>query len=55
MKITLKNAQIYQNGGFAAGDFTLEAQETDFTGSRVSDFHNIYVFPAFCDVHVHFR
>ena len=55
MKITLKNAQIYQNGGFAAGDFALEAQDTDFTGSRVSDFHNIYVFPAFCDVHVHFR
>ena len=43
-----KNAHIYKNGAFTKEDFFLSAG-----GDRCFD--NCYVFPAFCDVHVHFR
>lgn len=44
----LKNAHIYKDGAFTKKDFCLSAG-----GDRY--FNNCYVFPAFCDVHVHFR
>lgn len=43
-----KNAHIYKDGAFTKKDFCLSAG-----GDRY--FNNCYVFPAFCDVHVHFR
>lgn len=47
-----KNAAVYENGKFIKKDFV-----TDAGGESgiVSDFNNVFVFPAFCDVHVHFR
>ena len=55
MEFTFKNAHIYNNGGFEIKDFTVALNDTDLSVGSLSDFNNIYVFPAFCDVHVHFR
>ncbi len=49
MKSIIKNAKVYENGTFVSKDFPL-----DISGS-VSNFNNLFVFPAFCDVHVHLR
>ncbi len=49
MKSVIKNAKVYENGTFVSKDFPLE-----ISGS-VSNFDNLFVFPAFCDVHVHLR
>ncbi|MBR4100077.1 MAG: dihydroorotase [Clostridia bacterium] len=45
----MKQAMVYENGTFISKDFPLTA-----SGS-VSNFNNLFVFPAFCDVHVHLR
>ena len=55
MEFTFKNAHIYNNGGFEIKDFTVALNDTDLSVGSLSTFNNIYVFPAFCDVHVHFR
>lgn len=55
MEFTFKNAHIYNNGVFETKDFTAELNDTDLLVGSLSAFNNIYVFPAFCDVHVHFR
>ena len=49
MKTVIKNATVFENGGFVKKDFSADL------GISVSDFNNLFVFPAFCDVHVHFR
>ena len=55
MEFTFKNAHIYNNGAFEIKDFTAELNDTDLSAGSLYDFDNIYVLPAFCDVHVHFR
>ena len=55
MEFTFKNAHIYNNGAFEIKDFTAKLNDTDPSAGSLSAFNNIYVFPAFCDVHVHFR
>lgn len=59
MKFTLSKANVYANGIFKSGDFSFEidnlAQFPFFNGNVVSNFNNCFVFPAFCDVHVHLR
>ena len=50
----IKNAMVFRNNVFKTEDYFLNAPDT----ARVSfdnSSDNIYVFPAFCDVHVHFR
>ena len=49
MKTVIKNAKVYENGKFIIKDFSANL------GISVSDFDNLFVFPAFCDVHVHLR
>ncbi len=49
MKSVIKNAKVYENGKFVCKDFPL------LSGGIVSNFNNLFVFPAFCDVHVHLR
>ncbi len=49
MKSIIKNAMVYENGTFISKAFPLTV-----SGS-VSNFNNLFVFPAFCDVHVHLR
>ena len=49
MKTVIKNAIVYENGKFIIKDFSANL------GITVSDFDNLFVFPAFCDVHVHLR
>ncbi len=60
MKYTLKNVMFYKDSAFQAGDFSLQLSNPDLSlleskGSIVSNFNNCFVFPAFCDVHVHLR
>ena len=50
----IKNAMVFINNVFKTEDYFLNVPDT----ARVSfdnSSDNIYVFPAFCDVHVHFR
>ena len=49
MKQILTNAKVYENGTFVVKNFPL------CKGGIVSNFNNLFVFPAFCDVHVHLR
>ncbi len=49
MKNIIKNAKVFENGHFVCKDFPLE------TSGIISNFNNLFVFPAFCDVHVHLR
>ena len=53
MKIT---ANVYKNGTFHFEDYSLTVnQPSDIKGGIVSNFNNYFIFPAFCDVHVHLR
>lgn len=47
----IKNAFVYRNGSIQQENYALSVGGADF----LSDFPHAYVFPAFCDVHVHFR
>lgn len=49
MKNVIANAKVYENAKFVSKDFP-----TALSGI-VSNFNNCFVFPAFCDVHVHLR
>ncbi|MBR7113748.1 MAG: dihydroorotase [Firmicutes bacterium] len=60
MRFTVNDAHIYENGSFKKGSYTsveliaapaLESACVDFSSPN-SDY---YIFPAFCDVHVHLR
>ena len=61
MNILLKNAKIFKNGAFVASDFfvtdgviaPVSKMPDDLSGFSVCE--NCYIFPGFCDVHVHFR
>lgn len=59
MKLTLKNVNFYEKGNFKSGDFSVDISNPDSfpvcDGAIVSNFNNCFVFPAFCDVHVHLR
>ena len=47
----IKNAFVYRNGKIINEDYEFSVGGAGF----LSDFNNVYVLPAFCDVHVHFR
>lgn len=47
----IKNAFVYKNNKIKSENYELSVGNAGF----ISDFNNIYIFPAFCDVHVHFR
>ena len=49
MKTVFKNANVYENGKFICKDFSADL------GITVSNLNNLFIFPAFCDVHVHLR
>ena len=61
MNVLLKNAKIFKNGAFVASDFfvtdgviaPVSKMPDDLSGFSVCE--NCYIFPGFCDVHVHFR
>ncbi len=59
MKVNLKGVNIYKEKAFVMGDLSLDISPSvsisDFDGIVVSNFNNCFVFPAFCDVHVHLR
>ena len=47
--MTVKNAMVYMNKQFVLQDFSFPQ------GVTISNFNNLVVLPAFCDVHVHLR
>lgn len=49
MKNVIKNATVYENGKFISEDFPLTVD------GIIPAFNNLFVLPAFCDVHVHLR
>ena len=56
----MKNVNIYKNGHFSSGDYSLLVSEpadviSSIDSGIVSKFNNCFIFPAFCDVHVHLR
>ncbi len=60
MKFTLKGINYYKDNAFHSGDFSLFLKDTaassfPHSGGIVSNLNNCFVFPAFCDVHVHLR
>ena len=59
MCFTIKNAHYFHNGAFRLGDFSLKTDPAvsvfSQSGGIVSKLNNCFVFPAFCDVHVHLR
>lgn len=60
MEFTLQKANVYKNGTFSLGDFSFDLTSPDSlsisdNGTFVSKLNNCFVFPAFCDVHVHLR
>ena len=56
MKITVKNAMVYKKGSFHFEDYSLSTnQPSENKGGIVSNLNNCFIFPAFCDVHVHLR
>ena len=60
MKALFKSAKVYMDGSARVQDMLLDGAELSvFEGDASSlscpVFHNVAVFPGFCDVHVHFR
>lgn len=53
--MVIKNAEVYRNHAFTTEEFSLDVDFSDTDRVFVNESDNIYVFPAFCDVHVHFR
>ena len=49
--MTLNNAFVYRNGRIEQQNYELKVGGVGF----LSDFNRLCIFPAFCDVHVHFR
>ena len=47
--MTVKNAMVYNNSQFVSQDFSFPK------GVIISNFDNLVILPAFCDVHVHLR
>lgn len=60
MKFTLQNVNYFKDSSFQFGNYTLDISEAGPLFSKldsgiVSKFNNCFIFPAFCDVHVHLR
>ena len=61
MKTLFKNAKVYENSMFSASDFCFDgttlSRVCDSTASASYDkiIDGVFIFPGFCDVHVHFR
>jgi len=60
MKFLLEKVKFYKDGSFHFGSFPLNTDSIavssfNSNGNIVSKFNNCFVFPAFCDVHVHLR
>ncbi len=60
MKVLFKNSSVYENGVFKKQTMLLDGTDLSvFTGDlSITDcpvFDNVFIFPGFCDVHVHLR
>ena len=61
MNVLLKNAKVFKRGAFVASDFfvtdgvIVPVDKLPEDLSAFSIYEDCYIFPGFCDVHVHFR
>ncbi len=58
MTTVFKNASVYENGIMKKKDFAVTGavfSAFQKTGISPMDTPSVYIFPGFCDVHVHFR
>ena len=59
MCFKIKNVNYFENNAFHKGEYSLKLQPDTclfpYSGGIVSKFNNCFIFPAFCDVHVHLR
>ena len=60
MQYTLEKVKFYKDGSFHSGEYSfctdsIAISSTEMSGGIISKFNNCFVFPAFCDVHVHLR
>ncbi|MBQ8506762.1 MAG: dihydroorotase [Clostridia bacterium] len=53
MKCCIKNARVFENGGFTVRDFTFAGAKAEVNGEL--SLGSVVVLPGFADVHVHFR
>ena len=52
--MVIKDASVYSDNAFVKKDYNIDIPDDVFFSVDASS-SNIYVLPAFCDVHVHFR
>ncbi len=60
MQYTLEKVKFYKDGSFHSGNYSfctdsIAVSSAEMSGGIISNFNNCFVFPAFCDVHVHLR
>ena len=60
MQYTLEKVKFYKDGSFHSGDYSfctdsIAIPSAEMSGGIIPNFNNCFVFPAFCDVHVHLR
>ena len=60
MQYTLEKVKFYKDGSFHSGEYSfctdsIAISSAEMSGGIISKFNNCFVFPAFCDVHVHLR
>ncbi len=60
MRYLLEKVNFYKDGSFHLGSYPLNTDSITVSAPQkdsgiVSQFNNCFVFPAFCDVHVHLR
>ncbi len=60
MQYTLEKVKYYKDGSFHLGNYSfctdsIAISSAEMSGGIISNLNNCFVFPAFCDVHVHLR
>ena len=55
MNTVLKKAHVFSDGQFIMGDSSFQTEVPFSLSDALTDASSLYIFPGFCDVHVHFR
>lgn len=57
MRLELKNVSVYKDDSFVRENYfiDIDPSSADLLVGKISNFNDICILPAFCDVHVHFR
>ena len=55
MTTVMKKAHVFSDGQFVMGDSSFQTEVPFSLSDALTDASSLYIFPGFCDVHVHFR